>query len=108
MSTNVAEFEAILNAEKMRVEKNSAALRAEVNNIAEEDESGDLEDRAELQIDNTSDQSLLQQLEYELSEIDAALERIRNGTYGVCEKTGHPIPEARLRAFPTARTLIDA
>lgn len=108
MSTNVAEFEAILNAEKVRVEKNSAALRAEVNNIAEEDESGDFEDRAELQIDNTSDQSLLQQLEYELSEIDAALERIRNGTYGVCEKTGHPIPEARLRAFPTARTLIDA
>jgi DnaK suppressor protein len=39
----------------------------------------------------------------ELSEIDAALQRIWDGTYGVCEASGEPIPEARLRAIPWTR-----
>jgi RNA polymerase-binding transcription factor DksA len=38
-----------------------------------------------------------------LAEIDAALHRIRAGTYGVCEKTGKPISKARLRAIPWTR-----
>lgn len=38
-----------------------------------------------------------------LFEIDEALSRIVNGTYGVCEETGVPIPEARLRAIPWTR-----
>lgn len=38
-----------------------------------------------------------------LFEIDEALSRIVNGTYGVCEETGAPIPEARLRAIPWTR-----
>lgn len=38
-----------------------------------------------------------------LQEIDAALQRIRNGTYGRCEATGDPIPTARLRALPWTR-----
>lgn len=108
MSLNMNEFHAILNTEKERVEKGLAALSAEVNNIAEVDESGDLEDRAELQIDNTADQTLLHRLEAELAEINAAIGRIESGTYGICEKTGDTIPVARLRAFPTARTVVDA
>lgn len=36
-------------------------------------------------------------------EIDAAIERIKNGTYGICEITGKPIPESRLEAIPFAR-----
>ena len=39
----------------------------------------------------------------ELSEIEAALERIRQGTYGRCELTGRPISSARLRAIPWTR-----
>jgi RNA polymerase-binding transcription factor DksA len=39
----------------------------------------------------------------ELAEVEAALERIRGGTYGVCEITGLPISAARLRAIPWAR-----
>ncbi|MBI5766473.1 MAG: DUF2934 domain-containing protein [Verrucomicrobia bacterium] len=46
--------------------------------------------------------------ETELAEIDAALERIANGTYGVCEVTGQLIPEARLRAVPWARRCVAA
>ena len=38
-----------------------------------------------------------------LYEIDEALKRIENGTYGVCELTGKPIPRARLNALPWTR-----
>lgn len=43
-----------------------------------------------------------------LREIDAALQRIEDGTYGICEKTGKPIAKARLEAIPTARLCIEA
>ena len=35
-----------------------------------------------------------------LYEIDAALKRIEDGTYGICELTGKPIPWERLAAIP--------
>ena len=44
------------------------------------------------------------ELEAQLAEVDAAFERIENGTYGVDEHTGEPIDPARLEAIPTART----
>jgi DnaK suppressor protein len=36
-------------------------------------------------------------------EIDAALKRIEEGTYGICEKSGKPIKKSRLNAIPYAR-----
>jgi len=41
-----------------------------------------------------------------LVEIDDALGRIENGTYGICEINGEPIPKARLEAIPWARYCI--
>lgn len=38
-----------------------------------------------------------------LFEIDCALGRIRDGVYGFCEVTGHPIHPDRLRAVPWTR-----
>jgi DnaK suppressor protein len=38
-----------------------------------------------------------------LGEINAALQRINDGSYGLCEQCGAPIPFARLQAMPTAR-----
>lgn len=38
-----------------------------------------------------------------LYEIDEALARIKDGTYGICEITGKPIPEGRLNALPWTR-----
>jgi DnaK suppressor protein len=38
-----------------------------------------------------------------LYEIDEALNRIANGTYGICELTGRPIEAARLRSIPWTR-----
>jgi DnaK suppressor protein len=38
-----------------------------------------------------------------IDEIDEALGRIEDGTYGQCERCGKPIDEERLKAMPTAR-----
>jgi RNA polymerase-binding transcription factor DksA len=43
-----------------------------------------------------------------LYQVDQALDRIRSGTYGVCEATGRPIEEARLRAVPWTRFSTEA
>ena len=40
---------------------------------------------------------------HELSEIDHALEKVANGSYGFCEESGEPIHPMRLEAVPTAR-----
>lgn len=42
-----------------------------------------------------------------VQEVDDALERIENGTYGLSEHSGKPIPEERLEALPTARYLVE-
>jgi RNA polymerase-binding protein DksA len=42
-----------------------------------------------------------------VEEIVAALKRIQNGTYGVCEGTGRPIPKVRLEANPWARYCVE-
>ncbi len=43
-----------------------------------------------------------------IREIDAALERIRDGAFGLCERTGTPIPEDRLEELPWAKLSIEA
>ena len=43
-----------------------------------------------------------------LAETEAALERLRRGTYGICEATGRAIPAERLRAVPWTRFTRDA
>ncbi len=42
----------------------------------------------------------------ELREVAAALDRIREGEYGICEECGGPIGEPRLRANPVARRCV--
>lgn len=42
-----------------------------------------------------------------LREIDFALERMAEGTYGICTECGGPIAEERLEAFPSATTCIN-
>jgi RNA polymerase-binding transcription factor DksA len=43
-----------------------------------------------------------------LYEIDAAIDRIQKGTYGVCEQTGKPIEKERLEAIPWTRFTAEA
>jgi DnaK suppressor protein len=42
-----------------------------------------------------------------LTEIEDALKKFDEGTYGICETCGNPIPEARLEAKPAAPLCID-
>lgn len=42
-----------------------------------------------------------------VKEIDEALERIRNGTYGICQGNGKPITKARLKIKPWAKYSIE-
>ncbi|WP_235503188.1 TraR/DksA family transcriptional regulator [Candidatus Xiphinematobacter sp. Idaho Grape] len=51
--------------------------------------------------------SLLSQEQDSLYEIDQALKRIENGTYGLCEMCGKTIPQIRLEALPFARYTIE-
>lgn len=41
-----------------------------------------------------------------VSEVDAALDRLERGTYGICARCHRPIATERLRALPTARTCV--
>jgi DnaK suppressor protein len=55
----------------------------------------------------TSDRSLafgrLEDIQRDLADVEDALRRLDEGTYGVCEVCGKPIPDERLEANPTAR-----
>ncbi|SFY21455.1 transcriptional regulator, TraR/DksA family [Bacillus altitudinis] len=65
-------------------------------------------DHGSIYLDRMTEQTLDQvdgQLE---GEIDAALKRMEDGTYGICEKTGKDIPYERLKAVPYTRYSIDA
>jgi RNA polymerase-binding transcription factor DksA len=53
------------------------------------------------------DFSLLEQLEAEIEDLDAALRKVEEGTYGICEICGREIGAERLEAMPGARTCIE-
>lgn len=50
--------------------------------------------------------ALVRQVQRHLAEVGAALQRLEGGTYGLCERCGQPIAEARLEARPAARTCV--
>ena len=47
--------------------------------------------------------ALVRQARMHLAEVDAAVERLDSGAYGVCERCGEPIESGRLEARPVAR-----
>lgn len=50
---------------------------------------------------------LVESLKKMLDEVDAALERVEDGTYGVCANCGKPIGEARLEFRPESIYCVD-
>lgn len=50
--------------------------------------------------------ALVEQSLNQIAEIDAALARVADGSYGICERCGLPISDGRLEARPVARTCI--
>ena len=51
-------------------------------------------------------QSMLREAQEELAELGRAADRLREGTYGFCERCGNPIAPERLAALPATRTCI--
>jgi DnaK suppressor protein len=85
-------------------------MESEALNTSRSDASGDLSlmpiHMADIGTDNYEREFTIGLIENEtetLREIDAALERIEAGTYGVCEATRKPIGKARLKVMPWAR-----
>ena len=70
-----------------------------------EPHSMDMADSASDQFDHDLALSEMSAEQDMLYEVEAALKRILNGAYGICEETGRPIPTARLRAIPWTRFL---
>ncbi|MFN3301453.1 MAG: TraR/DksA family transcriptional regulator [Patescibacteria group bacterium] len=69
---------------------------------------GDKEDENADEVSAFGDRfSLSFNLEKRLKEVNLALEKIKKGTYGICEICQGKISEERLRAFPTARVCLN-
>jgi DnaK suppressor protein len=68
----------------------------------------DLTDRASAETDRALELRTRDRARKLIAKIDAALERIENGTYGYCEETGEPISLRRLEARPIATLSIEA
>jgi RNA polymerase-binding transcription factor DksA len=88
--------------------RQAAGLRAEAEQLAEERDPGDVQFDEEsgqgdtMNVERERDLALSAQALQQVVEIDAALEKLDKGTYGLCERCGKPIPEERLRALPWA------
>ena len=114
MSIDTEQFRTALLEERERVQKAIANLR--------DDHPGTLEDEVE-EMAGTSDNHLAEtatatldrEIDFTLeensgqvlAEIDAALKRIDDGTYGTCTKCGKDIGTERLEARPWAALCID-
>ncbi len=83
--------------------------RETLENLQEENVAQpDLTDRASSETDRTIELRARDRQRKLISKIDAALERIDNGTYGFCEETGEPISIKRLEARPIAVLSLEA
>lgn len=67
-------------------------------------QEADPNDTAELMEGYGDNAAILKDLEIRYNDVLAALTRIEEGTYGVCEVSGEAIEDARLNADPAART----
>jgi len=73
-----------------------------VGAIEASDGPQDFEEIAVDFLETQQEQSVLVNQQALLTEVQQALERIDNGTYGKCVDCGQPIPEKRLEAIPWA------
>ncbi|MDQ2968076.1 MAG: TraR/DksA C4-type zinc finger protein [Actinomycetota bacterium] len=104
-------FREVLLEEKKRVEAAIQNLQEENSgNLAEdagEETVHDLADTATETYDRELDHTLEENSEHVLEEIEAALKRIEEGTYGTCTNCGKQIAVERLEALPWATLCID-
>src|SRR5215510_255222 len=99
-----------IQEEQARVNGLIGEMRGE---LGQSDEAADAEladydqhpaDDASETFEREKDFSILEELEAELAELEAALRRVDDGTYGIDEITGEAIDPERLEVQPAART----
>jgi len=102
-----------LERERATYLEQAASLKAEAESLVEEMEPGDIQfddesgEGGTVTVDRERDLALSAQALAAVEEIDHALAKMNNGTYGICENCGRLIPKARLEALPYARLCID-
>lgn len=96
-----------LLAQKTTILESLANQNADFRKIVEGVETGDVIDIASDAIDRTMLESMSSQDANRLQLIDNALDRIKQGKYGICLTCGKDIPKARLEVIPYAFMCID-
>jgi DnaK suppressor protein len=114
MSIDTEHYRTLLLEERARVERAISNLREDhPGSMDDEAEEGSgasdnhLADTASVTLDREIDYTLEENSGQVLVEIDAALKRIEDGTYGICTACGETITEERLEAYPWASLCID-
>jgi len=98
----------LLLEERETYTQQATALRQEADDLARDREPGDVQFDEEsgqgdgMNVERERDLALSAQALAAVEEIDRALEKLEDGTYGVCEKCGQAIPKERLKAIPWA------
>ena len=104
------EFREMLDLERRRVESAIASLH-ENGTRGLEDEGrppgGVGADTASITFDRELEEGLQEGAVQTLAQIDRALERLADGSYGTCERCGQPIGGERLRVRPWAILCIE-
>ncbi len=99
--------------ERRRLMHDAETLTAEANSLAELREPGDVQFDEEsgegdtLAVERERDLALSAQFLDQVDEIDRAMLKIGQGTYGICEISGLAIPKERLRAIPWCRERVE-
>jgi DnaK suppressor protein len=102
----------LLQVERAQFASHASELKAEADSLAQEREPGDVQFDEEsgeggtITVDRERDLALSAQALLAVEEIDAALARVADGTYGACERCHQPIPKPRLKALPFARLCV--
>jgi RNA polymerase-binding transcription factor DksA len=102
-----------LHEERVRLTGQALRLEDEAHQLVAEAEMGDVQFDDEggegdtMVVERERDLALSAQAREAVAEIDAALERIANGTYGYSVVSGRPIPRERLEAIPWASVLVE-
>jgi DnaK suppressor protein len=106
------EVRELLESERIIYQEQATSLRAEADSLALEREPGDVQFDEEsgeggtVTVDRERNLALSGQATIAVEEIDDAMERIKDKTYGYCERCFQPIPKPRLRALPYARLCV--
>lgn len=93
------------------LERERALLSEKVHELdAKEDDleyDGNFADSAQVAAEQGENKTLYDQLRRDLDDIEKALARMDDGTYGTCEVCGTEIGAARLEVMPATRVCID-